>query len=55
MVNSDRSLADSGVWFFVWWIAGHTVVAGMAFGLAKLAFGRSTATSTADAAFADPG
>lgn len=39
MVNSDRSLADSGIWFFFWWTLGHLVVAGLALGMTRLVFG----------------
>lgn len=40
MVNSDRSLQDSGVWFFLWWGGLHVVVGLLAYGLGRLAFGR---------------
>jgi hypothetical protein len=40
MVNSDRSLNSSGPWFFFWWTLLHLVVAGLAFGLGRLAFWR---------------
>lgn len=43
MVNSDRALQDSGWWFFGWWTLLHLLLAGVAFGLARLAFGRSRA------------
>lgn len=42
MVNSDRSLDSSGPWFFVWWTLLHLIVAGLAFGLGRLAFWRPT-------------
>lgn len=40
MVNSDRSLQDNGLWFFVWWIGLHLLVGALAFGLGRVAFWR---------------
>ncbi len=38
LVNSDRSLADSGIWFFFWWTLGHLIIAALALGAARLVF-----------------
>ena len=49
MVNSDRSLQDSGAWFFVVWTVAHALIAAAALGLARLAFGRSTEAADKEA------
>lgn len=41
MVKSDRSLSSHGVWFFFWWLTAHTLVGVIAYGLGRLAFGKS--------------
>ena len=50
MVNSDRSLQDSGVWFLLWWGGLHVVVGLLAYGLGRLAFWREPQQQTAQPA-----
>lgn len=46
MVNSDRSLQESGWWFYAVWTTGHLLLALAAWAVGRLAFGRASAPVT---------